>query len=273
MEHPDYIDIHSHFTFSDFDRDRADSINALSTARIWTITVGTNIDTSWEAIVLAEQYPHLFATIGIHPTDTDVVFDETQYTKWAKYQKVVAIGECGLDYYRLQSDQDKVKQKQEELFIKHIICAQKNNLPLMIHGRPQKGSMDAYHDILDILENTYKGHVYKNPGNIHFFVGDIPVAKRFLDLGFTLSFDGPITFTREYDEVIKFIPLSMLMAETDAPFASPVPHRGKRNEPRFVTHIVDQLADIRGEDREQVRQATVTNAFRVFSKMQNIITR
>jgi TatD DNase family protein len=129
----------------------------------------------------------------------------------------------------------------------------------MIHGRPSKGTMDAYEDILLILKN--------HPGvrgNIHFFVGDLHVARAFLDMGFTMSFTGVLTFTHEYDALVQFLPLEHIMAETDAPYVAPVPYRGKRNEPAFVIETVSVIAKIRGEDEEKIRTTLLDTAHHFF---------
>lgn len=226
---------------------------------IWTITVGTGLKTSEEAVQLAEKHDHVFATVGVHPTDWEEGFDEKEFERLIPHPKVVGVGECGLDYFRIEADDTKAKDKQRDLFIRHIEFANQHEKPLMIHGRPKAGSMDAYEDMLDILSN-YQLSTTNFQGNIHFFVGDKKVAKDFLDEGFTISFDGPITFTREYDEVIKYVPLERIMAETDAPFAAPVPYRGKRNSPLYIKEIYKAIAEIRGEDLAIVRNQLTQNA-------------
>lgn len=118
---------------------------------------------------------------------------------------------------------------------------------------------NAYEDALNML----KGHAHSG-GNVHFFAGSWDIAKQFLDLGFTISFTGVITFARDYDEVVKNMPLDRILAETDAPYVTPTPHRGKRNEPLFVTHVYDAIADIRGASREAVRQTITENARKTF---------
>lgn len=254
-----YFDIHSHLTFADFDVDREQIIAKMKEEGFGTITVGTDLGTSRAALALAQKHDHLFATVGIHPTHGEA-FDEEAFSELAQDPKVVAIGECGLDYFRIDPDDEETKRAQREIFESHITLALKLDKPLMIHGRPRKGMMDAYEDILEILSH-HKGV----RGNIHFFVGDIPTAQRFLDIGFTMSFDGPITFSRDYDEVIKFIPEDMLMAETDAPFASPEPFRGRRNEPLYVEHVVETLARVRGAELEAFKATMVRNAQRAFN--------
>jgi TatD DNase family protein len=152
-------------------------------------------------------------------------------------------------------------ENQKKIFIEHVRLAKEVGKPLMIHARPTKGDMDAYVDVLDILEEEkYTGKV-----NFHFFVGDITIAKQIVERGWTMSFDGPITFSREYDEVIRFLPIESIMAETDAPFAAPEPYRGARALPVHVREIVSRLAQIRGEDEEFVRVKLLENIKRMFS--------
>jgi TatD DNase family protein len=134
----------------------------------------------------------------------------------------------------------------------------------MMHVRPTKGDMDAYEDALSILEEYKNKSGEKLKGNFHFFAGDLSVAKKALGLGFTMSFDGPITFARDYDEVIKFLPIDSIMAETDAPFAAPVPYRGSTCEPFMVEEIVKKIAEIKNLPEEEVAAAVLTNARRLF---------
>ncbi len=253
-----HIDIHSHLTFPDFDMDREQVIARMKDEGIATITVGTDVKASQAALELAKRHDHLYATVGIHPTHGEA-FDEEVFSKLAEHPKVVAIGECGLDYFRIEPDDEDTKHAQRALFESHILLAKKHGLPLMIHGRPRKGTMDAYEDILSILAN-HKGV----RGNIHFFVGDVATAQRFLDIGFSMSFDGPVTFSHDYDEVIRYIPEDRLMAETDSPFASPEPFRGRRNEPLHVPYIVEALARARSANLEVFREVMVANAKRFF---------
>lgn len=256
---PNYIDIHSHLYFKDFDADRDAVIAKLKEERIWTITVGTSVAESKTAVQYAEKHDHLFATVGIHPTHDWHDEDFVELDAMASHKRVVAIGECGLDFFRAPNDEE-TKRKQGILFAKQIEIALKHNKPLMIHCR------NAYEECISVLSAFKTDHELGDRlrGNIHFFAGTAEIAKNFFALGFSISFDGPITFTRDYDEAIKQAPLNMLMAETDAPFAAPVPYRGKRNEPAYVKEIVKRIAEIRGEDFETVRKATVENALRVF---------
>jgi TatD DNase family protein len=249
---------------------------------IGTITVGVDYETSKLAIELTEENPEiLWATVGLHPNDNvetktskagspdasgeafREIFEYEKYLELARHEKVVAIGECGLDYFRDQSEETKIKQK--ELFKKHIELAIEVKKPLMIHSRPSKGSMDAYENVLDILE-YYKlsATSYQLSVNFHFFVGDTTIAKRIVENGWTMSFDGPITFSTDYDEVIRSIPIENIMAETDAPYASPVPYRGKTCEPWMVVEVTKKITELKGISEEEYRQAFLLNIERIF---------
>ena len=262
------IDIHSHLQFSDFEENREDIIAELKQRNWGTIVVGTNEETSRKAVDLAYEHKNIWATVGQHPTVLKHV-DTTTYRSIiidsrssVGDSRIVAIGECGLDYYRTPRDQ--VLDKQVNNFQAQIDLAAEFKMPLVLHGRPTAGSMNAYEDMLDILRNR-RDELPDDPGNAHFFVGDVAVAKRFIDMNFTVSFDGPITFAREYDEVIRFVPVDMIHAETDAPYVAPVPYRGQQNSPLYVDEIIKALANIRQEKNLQSFSAQlVANARRVF---------
>ncbi|MBX4210793.1 TatD family hydrolase [Candidatus Parcubacteria bacterium] len=256
---PDYIDIHSHLNFPDLYKDKDDVLLRMKEKKVWTISVGTDRKSSEKNLEFL-NYDGVFTTVGLHPDDDlgEEKFAYDDYKKMAEHKKVVAIGECGLDYFRINSEDSEKKKKQKQIFEAQIDLAQKLHKPLMIHCRPGKGG-DAYQDVYDILKST--GGV---SGNTHFFAGDIETAKKFLSIGFSLSFTGVITFVRDYDPVIQYASLNMIMSETDAPFVAPVPHRGKTNEPSFVPLVVAKIAEIRGEDIAAVKGALVANAIRVF---------
>ena len=273
-----FIDIHSHVQFAAYDADRAEVMERAKQAGTAMINVGTQRDTSKAAVELAHQYPDIaWATIGLHPIHTSKSFHDKQelggegkdftsrgeefdyeyYRELGKDEKVVGIGECGLDYYRLERD---TRSVQRATFEKHIQLALELQKPLMIHCR------NAYEDMLEILDVTrYTLHATQ-PGNIHFFAGSWDVARRFLDLGFTLSFTGVITFANQYDEVVKNTPLDMILAETDSPYITPVPLRGKRNEPANVHYIVEKIAKLKNKEVEEVREVIIANAKRVFTQ-------
>src|SRR3989338_6638162 len=245
-----YFDAHTHVNFVAYKDDREETILRAKEAGVAMNVVGTQLDTSKAAVALAEKYDNVYATIGLHPVHTTKsyhdakelgdggkefmsrgeIFDMSAYEALGKNSRVIAVGECGLDYYR--SDES-TKAVQKKAFIQQIELANKLRKPLMLHIR------NAYEDALEII----KAHG-KVQGDVQFFAGDWGIAKKFLDIGFTLSFTGVLTFTHDYDEVVKNAPLDMLLSETDAPYVSPVPHRGKRNEPLYVQEVVRAIARI-----------------------------
>ncbi len=263
----EYFDIHSHLYFPDFKKDLDFEIEKIKKNKIGVINIGTDIKTSRECIDLANSHEHLFACIGQHPgdLDKDSVFDEN-LAKLAEENKVVAIGECGLDYFRLPKDPveiEQIKLIQKTIFEYHVDLALSVNKPLMLHIRGSNGSQDAYLDALSILEHHAKT-ADNLKGNVHFFAGNLDVLKRFLSIGFTISFTGVITFTRDYDELIKSVPDDMIMVETDAPFVAPIPHRGKRNSPIYIPIIVEKIAEIRGEKPEVMKKILFDNTLKHF---------
>lgn len=271
-----YFDIHSHLNLAPLLENKDEIIKIMREKSIGTITVGVDYETSKIALELSKENPDiLWATVGQHPNDNpeeEFIYDK--YLELARDHKVVAIGECGLDYFRLKVTGDRLKyeeekQRQKELFIQHVKLAVETGKPLMIHARPsvalaKEGSLqvnsmpahnasdtagvggDAYNDVLDILENyNLTPKTSKLSANFHFFVGDIEIANRIIKNNWTMSFDGPVTFTNDYDQVIKHIPIENIMCETDAPFASPTPYRGQTNYPQYVEHIYKRIAEIK----------------------------
>lgn len=256
-----YIDAHSHITFAKYDPDRGEVVARMQKEGVWTIGVGVDFETSKKEVEFAEKYEGFFATVGLHPHDNlDEVFDYDAYKKLAAHPRVVGIGECGLDYSRIEGDIGSIKRRQCEIFSQQIKLANELNKPLMLHIRPSGKTNDAYDDAYEIVKREAKVK-----GNVHFFAGDVPTAQKFIDLGFTLSFTGVLTFARNYDEVVRKIPLDMILSETDAPFVAPVPYRGKRNESTYVIEVVKKIAEIRGEEVETVQKQLVNNTRRVFS--------
>lgn len=270
------IDIHAHVNFNAF-RDDGDAVIMRARGEgVGMILVGSQYDTSARALEYARHYPTgVWAAVGLHPihlfdihVDADElgsgetpgfstrkeVFDYQKYTTLAKDPKTVAIGECGLDYFRAgQSETD--KQKEAEILRAQIRLAREVHKPLIIHCR------NAYRDLYQILKDEKADSI---GGTIHFFVGSWEEAQQFLDLGFHLSFTGVVTFTNDYNEVVKKAPLDRIMIETDAPYVAPVPYRGKRNEPLYVREIAARVAEIRGISFEDVARATTENARTLF---------
>ncbi|OGI86114.1 hypothetical protein A3A01_01680 [Candidatus Nomurabacteria bacterium RIFCSPLOWO2_01_FULL_39_17] len=276
---PKYIDIHSHVNFKAFDADRDEVIKRALAEDTWVINVGTQVDTSRKAVEMAHQYEKgVYAIIGLHPIHTGAsfhdekelgesgkeftsrgeVFDEEVYRKLLADPKTVAIGECGLDYYHL--DKESIV-KQKEAFFAQIELANELGKPLMLHIRnnPKEKKNNAYLDSLKLLKKHSKVK-----GDVHFFAGTLEEARMFVDFGFTLSFTGVITFTNDYDEIIRNTPLNMIMSETDAPYVSPAPYRGKRNEPSYVREVVKKIAQVKDLSENEVAETIIANAKRVF---------
>ena len=260
-----YFDIHSHLYFPDYDADRDEVIARMLEQGIYTTSIGTDLESSKQSIALAEKYDNIYASVGVHPEHDAAAGFSHEFEQLAQHPRVVAIGECGFDFYRTSPDDlEKVKADQTKIFQAQVQLAIKYNKALMIHARPAKGTMDAYEETLNILEPLAKQHGDKLFGNVHFFVGDIDILKRFLDIGFTVSFTGVITFAMDYNDVVKYTPLEHIHAETDAPFVSPILHRRQRNSPEYVPEIVRAIALLKGEDMEQVKEALMENAKRLF---------
>lgn len=260
-----YIDVHTHVNLDAFEKDFREVAEHTHREGVAYINVGTGKETSFRAVELAGD--GAYATVGLHPvragghTDDDgtptETFDRLYYESLAENEKVVAIGECGFDYYRVDKG---TKEKQEVAFIEQIELANDLKKPLMLHIRDIKGSMTAYEDALSVL----KAHA-KVLGNVHFFAGTYEIAKKFWDIGYTTSFTGVITFADQYDEVIKNAPLPMLHAETDAPYVAPKPYRGTRNEPLHVREVYARIALLRNEDLEKIRLQLLQNARAMFN--------
>lgn len=255
------IDTHSHFNLHQFEHDLIESIARMAEAQVGTICVGIDLSTSDRAMRLAQVHSSIWACVGQHPTEWGKAFDESEFRKLLKEPKVVAVGECGLDFYR-EPDRQGVSQ-QKELFLQQIRLAHEYNLPLMLHIRPEQGTMTAYEEALDMLEE-YKKVWDDMRGTAHFFVGTKEIAQRFLDLGFYISFSGVITFIKEYEGVVDFVPLERILPETDAPFATPTPYRGTRNQPEYVLEVVKKIAEIKKEDIDLIESVLRTNVRTLF---------
>ena len=285
---PKYIDIHAHVNFVIFDEDRKEVLSHALDNNTWIINIGTQFDTSKRAIEISEEYKEgVYATIGLHPTHTSSsfadndelgvyskefsthgeVFDKENYRKLFREGQVVAIGECGLDYFHIK---DGEKEKQKDAFIKQIELANELNIPLMLHLRNSEEdlSASAYQDALEILKKYSKVK-----GVVHFFAGELKDALDFVDFGYYISFAGVITYPSKknnprninVDEIIKKVPLDMIMADTDSPYVAPVPNRGKRNEPANVKDIVAKIAEVKGLPLEEIAPQIVKNARKLFN--------
>jgi TatD DNase family protein len=259
-----YADVHCHIQFDQYKEDEQELIGRMKAEGVLGIVVGVDYPSSEKALQAAENHAHLFASVGLHPNREAEGFDDAAYEALAKNPRVVAIGECGLDYFRPVDVTQQVKEKQRALLQKHIALATELDKPLIIHARPSKGTQDAYQDLITLLAQAKKNHPNLR-GDIHFFVGGIEEAQALIALDFTLSFTGVITFARDYDAVIRHLPLASILSETDAPYVAPASRRGQRNDPLAVIEVAAKIADIRGEERGVVEQALLENAKRLFN--------
>lgn len=279
----EYIDIHAHINFAAYDEDRDAVVQRAQDNSVSMINVGTQYDTSQRAVELAQQNTNSYAIIGVHPihttksyhdehelgkgnkefTSRGELFDSDTYRTLAQSNdRVVGIGECGLDYYRNDADTHSV---QERAFRAQIELAIELDLPLMLHVRTSENSTDAYEDVLGILRE-YKDQAGETlRGDVHFFAGTTDIAQQFLDFDFDLSFTGVITFAKEYEELVQFVPLDRMHAETDCPYVTPVPYRGKRNEPTYVIEVVKKIAEIKDMDVDAVAEKLRLNAERLWN--------
>lgn len=257
-----YIDAHCHLQFEEYTKDRDELIKQMHDEKVGAIVVGVDEKSSREAVELAEKQENFFAAVGMHPIYSEQEFNEKLFYELAGHQKVVAIGECGLDYYREINEE--IKNKQKALFGKQISLAAALDKPLIIHVRASKNSNDAYQDIIEMLKEA-KIKYPNLRGDVHFFAGGLAEAEEFFKLDFTISFTAVITFTNDYDEVIKTVPLQNMLAETDAPYVAPISRRGQRNDPLVVIDVAAKIAEIRNEDLETVRAALFENTKRLFA--------
>ena len=295
--HMNYFDAHTHPHFAAFKDDYRDTIRRALDAGVGMILVGTQKDTSRRSVDVAHEFEEepVYATVGLHPVHTaksyhdehelgggaaaeaftsrGEEFDYEYYKQLAEDPKIVAIGECGLDYYRMEQGADRELQisKQKSAFTQQIELAIEVQKPLMIHCRETPSlsrGRNAFSDLIEMLQPT----TYNlQPSVVHFFTGSLDDARALLDLGFSFTFGGVTTFppkagrhAGDYDEVIQMIPLDRILSETDAPYVAPVPYRGKRNEPAYVIEVIKKLAEIKKIGVEEMAGQIIRNARRIF---------
>ncbi|MHC4182091.1 MAG: YchF/TatD family DNA exonuclease [Planctomycetota bacterium] len=249
------VDTHAHLDFPDFQNDVDEVIKRAEEIGIeYLINVGVNVESSIKSVELAKRYNRIYASVAIHPHDASNVSKEDwlQLEALSGQNKVVAIGETGLDYYRNRSKKD----DQKRLFRQHIELAKKKDLPVIIHNR------DASSDCLEIVR-SYNGKI---KGVIHCFSGSKEVAKEFMELGFYISFAGPVTFpnANSLREVVKSVPVERLLLETDCPFLAPQPKRGERNEPSYLKYTIPVFAELHKLSVEDIKRITTHNAKKFF---------
>lgn len=253
------VDSHCHLDFNDFEEDFEEVLSRAKENGVTTIlNAGNNINELEQQLELSEKYPFIYTAVGVHPHNAGEYpyIKAEDFVEQTKHKKVVGIGECGLDYYYDYSP----KEEQIKVFIEQIKAAQQTGLPLIIHTR------DADDDTIDILKEEYKKAPFS--GEIHCFSSSKKLADFALSIGFYLSASGIITFNKSNDlrDIFADIPLDRLLVETDAPFLAPIPMRGRRNEPSFVLHTAEKLAQIKDISLEELAQITSDNFFKLFRK-------
>jgi TatD DNase family protein len=264
-----YTDSHCHPENKRFDSDRADVFARAQAANVTTMLAigngdGPGTDTFACAIKLAEQYQGVYATVGIHPHEAALAepedFDEL--STLAKHERVVAWGEIGLDYYYNHSPRD----VQQRVFVEQMELAKAAKLPIIIHCRPSDNSTNAWDDTLRLIRDHWAPSGLG--GVMHCFGGTIEHAKASLDLGFVISFAGNVTFpkARNIRDAALMVPLDRMFIETDSPYLAPVPHRGQRNEPAFVTEVAHHVGELRRMSSEEIGRRTSAN-FRSFFRI------
>ncbi|OLD41273.1 MAG: TatD family deoxyribonuclease [Nitrospirae bacterium] len=250
------IDTHAHLDDARFDGDRDAMIARAREAGVeHFVTIGCDLTTSRAAVELADRYPFIYATVGVHPHEAKQIGDSwyDDLRRLAQHKKVVAYGEIGLDYHYNHSP----PKLQRERFREQITLARELRLPIVVHTR------EAQDDTIAILKEENAADV---GGVFHCFSGDARLAKNALDLGFLLSFSGVITFQNAtmLRDIVKTVPMDRILVETDSPYLTPAPHRGKRNEPAHVRLVAEKIAAIQGMTADQIAELTSQNARRVF---------
>lgn len=249
-----YFDSHAHYDDERFDEDRAELLEGLTSKGVdYVVNAGANMESSREGIKLAQVYDYIYASVGVHPHDVEEMTDGdlAELRDLAKENKVVAIGEIGLDYYYDLSP----RALQRDWFKKQLDLAKEVELPVIIHSR------DACQETFDILREKEI-----TDGVIHCFSGSKELAKEYVKRGLFIGIGGAITFknARKTVEVVESIPLEAILIETDAPYLTPVPHRGKRNESSYLEHVVEKIAEIKNISCEEVARITAENAKKLF---------
>lgn len=277
------IDTHAHVNFNAFKKDADDVILRSLADNTWMILVGSEYKTSAKGLEYANKYEKgVYSAVGLHPIHLEEVdakskefnydfrtrgeeFNYDNYEKLAKFEKVVAIGEIGLDYYHinLAGNVGEIKKAQQDVFVKQLMLARSLDMPVIMHCR------QAHDDMLSILEDFKKKHKDIIPagkpwGVMHCFSGDEDMAWQYFSLGLIISFTGLITISKQWDDLIRKVPFEKFMIETDCPYMTPESRKGERNEPIYVKYVAKRIAQIKNLSLEKVAEVTTDNARRLF---------
>lgn len=251
----DFIfDTHAHYNDKAFNEDRTKLLDSYTESGILgVINCGTDIEESKNSIALSKEYDFMYCAVGFHPEEIHKANENylNEIKELSKHKKCVAIGEIGLDYYWVKDN----KEEQKRIFTEQVILANELNLPVIIHSR------DAHNDTLEILKK------YKPKGVLHCFSGSVEVMKEVLKLGMYIGLGGAVTFknARVPLEVAKELPLERLLLETDCPYMSPVPMRGKRNQSTYISFVAEKIAEVKNLTKEEVLATANNNAFKLFN--------
>jgi len=267
-----YFDFHCHLDTEELDETREELLHILKERQIGVCTIGVNLERSRVGVSMARACEGVWCSVGQHPVDTyKEEFKASEYQKLIDENKahIVAIGECGLDYYwptkdlqagtKSEEQLTEEKTRQKLLFQKQITLAIVNNLPLMLHVRSSEGTQDAHEDVLDML-SVYGADLPKVV--FHFYTEGVVLTKRIVDAGYYVSFPGVITFgkkVQQLEDAVRMVPLNRMFAETDTPYAAPAPHRGQVNSPLFVRHVYEKIAELREEEPKVVQKQLLEN--------------
>ncbi len=266
-------DSHCHLDYHKFNADRAEVIQRAKDSGLSRMLIpGLHHRSSRDAIAIAEEYPEIYAAVGFHPADLKEFTPETFAIakELARHPKVVAVGEIGLDYYWEKDESARALQRQR--LKEQLALAQEIGKPVVIHMREENDQWfgQCSIDLLNILsewQSGLSGSLKENPGVLHSFNGTLETAQAALAMNFYIGVSGPVTYPKaeKKREVVKNLPLEKILIETDSPFLPPVPHRGKRNEPAYVSHIADKIAEIHSKSPAEIAAQTAANAARLFA--------
>jgi len=255
------FETHAHYDDDRFNEDRDELLRHLPEEGVGVvINSGASVESTRDTIRLAKEYPHVYAAVGVHPSEIDEL--EEDFLQWMKEQasdeKTVAIGEIGLDYY--WDKEPEVQERQRYWFGRQIELARETNLPIIVHSR------DAAADTMQVMKEH---HAEEIPGVIHCYSYSKEMALEFIKMGYYIGVGGVVTFknAKKLKETVEAIPLEKILLETDCPYMAPEPHRGKRNSSLYLPYVIEEIARIKGVTTEEVERVTEENARKLFYKV------